>query len=71
LGLHYIVDRAMQVRHLEQAERHIAQGVRHISKQERLMPNLNVADTTRPRPGGYSKIFIPYRRRILRTGIRS
>ncbi|MDD1523047.1 hypothetical protein DCG74_23700 [Bradyrhizobium sp. WBAH42] len=28
------MDRAMQLRHLEEAERHIAQGERHISEQE-------------------------------------
>lgn len=28
------MDRAMQLRHLEEAERHVAQGERHISEQE-------------------------------------
>lgn len=28
------MDRAMQLRHLEEAERHIAQGERHIAEQE-------------------------------------
>lgn len=30
----WLMDRAMQLRHLEEAERHIAQGERHISEQE-------------------------------------
>ena len=28
------MDRAMQLRHLEQAERHVAQGAQHIAEQE-------------------------------------
>jgi hypothetical protein len=28
------MDRVMQLRHLEEAERHITQGVRHISEQK-------------------------------------
>jgi hypothetical protein len=34
------VDRAMQIRHLEQAERHVAQGERHIAEQEERVAHL-------------------------------
>jgi hypothetical protein len=34
------MDRAMQFRHLEQAERHIAQGERHIAEQEERVADL-------------------------------
>ncbi|AJA61508.1 hypothetical protein ACM43_24630 [Bradyrhizobium sp. CCBAU 45321] len=34
------MDRAMQLRHLEQAERHVAQGERNIAKQEERIADL-------------------------------
>jgi hypothetical protein len=42
------MDRAMELRHLEQAERHIAQGIRHIAEQEERIADLVRlgADTT-------------------------
>jgi isochorismate hydrolase len=36
------MDRSMQLRHLEEAERHVAQGVRHITEQE-----VRIADLAR------------------------
>lgn len=71
MGLHCIVDRAMQLRHLEQAERHIADGVRHISKQERLIAKLERGGHDATEAWRLLENFIPYRRRILHTGIRS
>jgi hypothetical protein len=35
------MDRAMQLRHLEQAERHLAEGIRHIADQEQLIAKLD------------------------------
>jgi len=34
------MDRAMQLRHLDLAERHIAEGVRHIAEQEQRLADL-------------------------------
>jgi hypothetical protein len=34
------MDRAMQLRHLEEAERHVAQGQRHIAEQEERIEHL-------------------------------
>ena len=34
------MDRAMQLRHLEEAERHIAEGDRHIAEQEQRVADL-------------------------------
>jgi hypothetical protein len=34
------MDRAMQLRHLEEAERHIAQGERHIAEEEERIADL-------------------------------
>jgi len=34
------MDRAMQLSHLEQAERHVAQGKRHITEQQDLIAEL-------------------------------
>jgi hypothetical protein len=37
---HCQFDRAMHIRHLEQAERHVAQGERHIAEQEERVAHL-------------------------------
>ena len=37
---HRQFDRAMQIRHLEQAERHVAAGKRHIAEQEERVAHL-------------------------------
>lgn len=34
------MSRAMQIRHLEQAERHVALGVKHIADQERIIAKM-------------------------------
>jgi cold shock CspA family protein len=39
-SLGWLMDRAMQLRHLEQAERHVAQGERHIAEQEERIAEL-------------------------------
>jgi len=46
-----MMDRAMHVQHLEEAERHIAQGKRHIVEQEDRIANLarDGHDTTEAR----------------------
>jgi hypothetical protein len=45
------MDRAMQLRHLEEAERHVAQGERHIAEQEERIADLarHGHDTTEAR----------------------
>jgi ferritin len=45
------MDRAMELRHLEQAERHIAEGEQHIAEQEDRIADLARmgADTTEAR----------------------
>jgi ferritin len=45
------MDRAMELRHLEQAERHIAEGEQHIAEQEDRIADLARmgADTTKAR----------------------
>jgi hypothetical protein len=49
-SLHYckvggpIMDRAMQLAHLAQAERHIISGIRHIERQEQIIADLDCND---------------------------
>ncbi|OAF05365.1 hypothetical protein AXW67_33205 [Bradyrhizobium neotropicale] len=42
-GVGCVMDRAMQLRHLEEAERHVAQGERHIAAQERRIADMRSA----------------------------